>query len=121
MLIVAKKRIKATKPDQQGLQRGTDNKPATSDKVEYAEQRIQALIEKGRKKGYLTYEETSEELPEEGISPARLDSLLATLDEMGISLLDEADVKKREEEEGFEDVPKEGLGDEEAVAEKQLK
>jgi len=121
VLIVAKKRIKATKPDQQGLQRGTDAKSTTSDKVEYAEQRIQALIEKGRKKGYLTYKETSEELPDEGVSPARLDSLLATLDEMGISLLDEADVKKQQEEEEFEDVPKEGLGDEEAVAEKQLK
>jgi len=118
---VTKKRIKATKPDQQGLQRGTDAKSTTSDKVEYAEQRIQALVEKGRKKGYLTYEETSEELPEEGVSPARLDSLLATLDEMGISLLDEADVRKQQEEEEFEDVPKEGPDDEKAVAEKQLK
>ena len=100
---MAKKRIKATKPAQQGLQRGTDAKSTTSDKVEYAEQRIQTLIEKGRKKGYLTYEETSEELPEEGISPARLDSLLATLDKMGISLLDEADVKKQQEEEEFDE------------------
>ena len=68
MLIVAKKRIKATKPDQQGVQRDTDAEPATSDKVEDAEQQIRTLIEKGRKKGYLTYEETSEELPDEGAS-----------------------------------------------------
>jgi RNA polymerase primary sigma factor len=52
------------------------------------------MIEKGKKKGYLTYEEMNAELPEEIISPTRLDTLLTTLDEMGISLIDEADVEK---------------------------
>ncbi|MHC4620091.1 MAG: RNA polymerase sigma factor RpoD [Planctomycetota bacterium] len=64
------------------------------------EAQIAALIEKGRKKGFLTYEEMNEELPEEAVSPARLDSLLMTLDEMGINLLDEADVEKPAEAEG---------------------
>ncbi len=64
----------------------------------YAEGQIQALIEKGKKRGFLTYEEMNEELPEEAVSPARLDSLLMTLDEMGITLLDEADVQKQRED-----------------------
>ncbi len=59
-----------------------------------AESSIKAIIEKGKKKGYLTYEEMNAELPEEIISPTRLDTLLMTLDEMGISLVDEADVDK---------------------------
>ena len=63
-----------------------------------AESMISAIIEKGRKKGYLTYEEMNDELPDEAISPNRLDSLLMTLDEIGVQLLDEADVVKREAE-----------------------
>src|SRR4030042_5101824 len=45
----------------------------------------------------------SDGLPEESVSPAHLDRLLATLDEKGIDLLDEADVRKHhDDEEGFE-------------------
>ena len=94
---MAKKRIKAGKPNS-GI---ADDVSSESDKIIDAEQQIKTLIEKGGKKGFLTYEEVSEELPEEAVSPARLDSLLATLDEMGITLLDEADVEKQTEE-GFE-------------------
>ncbi len=54
---------------------------------------IKALIEKGEKKGFLTYKEMNEQLPEEAVSPAYLDGILATLDERGISLLDEDDVE----------------------------
>ena len=59
-----------------------------------AEAKIKAMIEKGKKKGYLTYEEMNADLPEDLVSPARLDTLLTALDEMGISLIDEADVDK---------------------------
>lgn len=75
------------------------------------EQKILAIIEKGRKKGYLTYDEMNDDLPEEAVSPARLDNLLATLEEMGISLMDEADVEIPEEEfEMAEDDEKDGKG-----------
>ncbi|MGA2171696.1 MAG: RNA polymerase sigma factor RpoD [Sedimentisphaerales bacterium] len=59
------------------------------------EAKIKAIIGKGRKKGYLTYEEMNAELPAEIITPAKLDALLVTLDEMGISVIDEADVDKQ--------------------------
>ncbi len=59
-----------------------------------AEAKIKAMIEKGKKKGYLTYEEMNADLPEDLVSPARLDTLMTSLDEMGISLIDEADVDK---------------------------
>ena len=63
-----------------------------------AESIIKSLIEKGKKKGYLTYEEMNEELPDEAISPNRLDSLLMTLDDLGVQLLDEAEVSEKEQE-----------------------
>jgi len=87
-----------------------------SDQIQDAERKIKTLIEKGRKKGFLTYEEMNKELPDNVVSPSRLDSLLATLDELGISLVDEADVESRQEdkdEEEFE-ADEESLDEEEA-------
>jgi len=68
-------------------------------KTMYAEGQIQQLIERGRKKGFLTYEEMNDELPDEAVTPARLDSLLMTLDEMCIKLLDEDDLPDQTDEE----------------------
>jgi RNA polymerase primary sigma factor len=67
--------------------------------VDPVQEKINAIIEKGRKKGFLTYEEMNEELPEEAVTPNRLDNLLMTLDEIGISLVDETDIEKGSEEE----------------------
>ena len=70
------------------------------------EQQIKMLIEKGRKKGFITYDEMNEALPDDAVSPGQLDRLLATLDEKGISLVDDADVEAqaaaKEHGEGFE-------------------
>jgi RNA polymerase primary sigma factor len=54
--------------------------------------RVNALLEMGTSRGYLTYEELNEKLPDEVVSPDKLDSLLMTIDEMGIKLIDEADI-----------------------------
>jgi RNA polymerase primary sigma factor len=67
--------------------------------IDPVDEKINAIIEKGRKKGFLTYEEMNEELPEEAVTPNRLDNLLMTLDEIGISLVDESDIEKGSEEE----------------------
>src|SRR5213592_895208 len=54
--------------------------------------RVNALIDLGKSRGYLTYEELNEKLPDEVVSPDKLDSLLMMIDEMGIKLIDENDV-----------------------------
>ncbi len=53
---------------------------------------IAALLAKGKEKGYLTYEEMNELLPDEIVTADRLDQLLMELDELGIDLVDEADI-----------------------------
>jgi RNA polymerase primary sigma factor len=53
--------------------------------------RVQALLDLGTSRGYLTYEELNERLPDEVVSPDKLDSLLMMIDEMGIKLIDESD------------------------------
>ena len=70
----------------------TESESVDIDKSNDTEQQIKMLIKKGEKKGFLTYEEMNDDLPEDAVSAVRLDRLLATLDERGISLLDEADV-----------------------------
>jgi len=57
---------------------------------------VKKLIQKGKQRGYLTYEEMNDDLPDEAVSPDRLDSLLMALDEEGIELIDEAEAEGRE-------------------------
>src|SRR6476619_3067473 len=59
---------------------------------EEADNRVRILLELGTSRGYLTYEELNEKLPDEVVSPDKLDTLLMMIDEMGIKLIDEADI-----------------------------
>ena len=88
------------------------------------EKQIKMLIKKGEQKGYLTYEEINDDLPEDTISPGRLERLLATLDEKGISLVDEADVESQELRKDHDDEFEEGdesLDEEDSDKEQNIK
>lgn len=93
-----------------------DEQILAAGRKEMIEQVIGTIIKKGREKGYLTYEEINDTLPDEIISPARLDSLLMTLDELGVQILDEADVEK-DTDDDFEETDKVGRGDDEDIEE----
>jgi RNA polymerase primary sigma factor len=56
---------------------------------------IKTLVAKGKKKGFLTYEEINESLPDDAVSAKRLEKLLGTLDEMGIAVVDENDAESQ--------------------------
>ena len=92
---MTKKRAKANKTEVPE-EVVSEVEPSIDTVVVDPEEQIKLLIARGKKKGFLTYEEMNDGLPEEAISVGRLDTLLATLDEMGIALLDEADVKARQ-------------------------
>ena len=59
---------------------------------EEVDSRVNAIVDLGKSRGYLTYEELNQKLPDEVVSPDKLDSLLMMIDEMGIRLIDESDV-----------------------------
>jgi RNA polymerase primary sigma factor len=129
VLIVARNRTKTR--GKKTVKNETDKEVvAESGSVELAdnndiEQQIKKLIEKGEKKGFLTYDEMNDNLPEGAVSTVRLDKLLATLDERGISLIDAADVESHQaakagEEDAFEEAI-EPLEEEEEDKEKDLK
>ncbi len=60
-------------------------------------QKIKTLAQRGKEKGYLTYEELNDILPDNDVvSPERIDDILVMLDEIGIDLIDESEVDARD-------------------------
>jgi RNA polymerase primary sigma factor len=61
--------------------------------VKHMEKDLQALVVKGKGQGYLTYDDVNDYLPDQDVTPERLDNLLMALDELGIELFDKAPEK----------------------------
>src|SRR5262245_15126094 len=57
---------------------------------------LKTLIESGKEKGYLTYSQVNEYLPDDAVNPEKLDQLLMVLEEQGIELIDESEAEERE-------------------------
>src|SRR5260370_9187638 len=57
---------------------------------------LKALIESGKEKGYLTYSQVNDYLPDDAVNPEKLDQLLLVLEEQGIELIDESEAEERE-------------------------
>src|SRR5881296_1913929 len=57
---------------------------------------LRALIEQGKEKGYLTYSQVNDHLPDDAVNPEKLDQLLMMLEEQGIELIDEDEAQDRE-------------------------
>jgi len=75
-------------------------KPSVS---EHLDESVKKLLVKGKKRGFITYEEMNRDLPEEAVSPDKLDALLMAIDEMGITLLDESEVETGPTDDDFSD------------------
>ena len=58
--------------------------------MDHFEKDLQDLINKGKSQGFLTYDEVNAYLPDEAVSPEKLDNLLMALEEQGIGLVDQA-------------------------------
>jgi len=127
-----KSKAKASDAGQKKAEAREETKPVepVAAKPADTETLIGKLVEKGRKKGFLTYEEMNDDLPDDLISPSRLEELLATLDERGVTLIDEADAAayraKATQQDDFEESAAEKTGtgdgrkDDDAVLEKEL-
>ncbi len=73
--------------------------------------RFQKLIELGKRKGYVLYDDVTDALPEDINAGPEIDDLLAGLDEAGVDLLEEPKLDEKKGEEGEE------IGEAETVAE----
>src|ERR1051326_3917680 len=57
---------------------------------------LKALLESGKEKGYLTFSQVNDYLPDDAVNPEKLDQLLLVLEEHGIELIDESEAEERE-------------------------
>jgi RNA polymerase primary sigma factor len=64
--------------------------------------RFQKLIDLGKQKGYVLYDDVTEVLPEELHSGPELDDLLVGLDEAGVDLLEEPKLDEKKHDDGEE-------------------
>ncbi|MEK7866029.1 MAG: RNA polymerase sigma factor region1.1 domain-containing protein, partial [Planctomycetota bacterium] len=83
--------------------------------LEKLDAEVKLLIEEGKKKGFLTYEEVNKVLPDDMVAPDKVDQILMTLDELGIDLVDEGDVAEPDfgaEEEATTTEPAEEVAEE---------
>ncbi len=56
---------------------------------------LKTLLELGRRRGFLTFDQVNEVLPDDATSPERIHGLLETLDEMGVELINEDEAEAR--------------------------
>ncbi len=62
--------------------------------IDPIEQSVNELIEKAKSRKYLTWEELNETLPDEAISPEKLEAVLNRIEHSGIQLIDEIEADK---------------------------
>ncbi|MGO9596620.1 MAG: RNA polymerase sigma factor RpoD [Isosphaeraceae bacterium] len=56
---------------------------------------IKTLLDLGKRRGFLTFDQVNDLLPDDATSPERIHSLLETLDEMGVELINEDEAETR--------------------------
>jgi RNA polymerase primary sigma factor len=84
-------------------------------------EQIHRMIDRGRQKGFLTYDEVVAVLPPDAISQDRLDDVVMKLEELNIEVVDEA-ASLHDQHDHIDDAPEtphEGLTDEKAAFEEE--
>src|SRR4051812_8846518 len=65
--------------------------------MEKLDDSLKTLLVQGKEKGYLTYSQVNDHLPDDDANPEKIDQLLMLLEAEGIELIDESDVEEREQ------------------------
>ena len=63
--------------------------------MQLMDQRFSSLISSGIQNGYLTYDEVNAYLPDEDVSPQKLDQLMLAIEHHGIELIEASEMKRR--------------------------
>src|SRR6516165_4964262 len=64
--------------------------------MEKTDDGLKALLEQGKEKGFLTYDQVNDHLPDDDTNPEKIDQILILLEEQGIELIEEAEAEERE-------------------------
>ena len=58
---------------------------------------VKRLIQKGKERGYITYDELNAALPSDQMSSEQIEDIMTQLSEMGVNVIDDEDKEEREE------------------------
>src|SRR5207237_1359153 len=64
--------------------------------MEKIDDALKTLLESGKDKGYLTYDQVNDHLPDDDANPEKIDQILILLEEQGIELIEESEAEERE-------------------------
>src|SRR2546423_3072079 len=64
--------------------------------MEKIEDSLKALLESGKEKGFLTYDQVNDYLPDDDTNPEKIDQILILLEDQGIELIEESEAEERE-------------------------
>src|SRR3954452_17961782 len=63
--------------------------------MEKLDEGLKTLLDLGKRRGFLTFDQVNDYLPDEASSPEKIHGLLEALDEMGIELVNEEEAEAR--------------------------
>jgi len=68
----------------------SSNQAGSEEELEVRRQKLKALIKLGKSRGYLTYAEINDHLPDDMVDSETIDTLVATLNDIGIAVYEQA-------------------------------
>ena len=99
-------KTKATPQKEEALQKGPEIPDALLPLLDLSDAAVTKLIDEATKRGYVTYEQLNAVMPLEEVTSEQIEDILATLNEMGINVVEteeaEADEEARERSESEE-------------------
>ena len=80
--------------------------------MEKMDEGLKTLLDLGKRRGFLTFDQVNDYLPDEASSPEKIQTLLETIDELNIELVNEEEAESRLNASGdTDDEPTRSLSD----------
>ena len=80
----------------------TNTENADAPLIESTGAALKKLVQKGKEKGYVTYDDLNAALPSEEVSSEQIENTMSRLNELGVNVVDDEDTEDS-------DTPKKGL------------
>jgi len=87
---------KASKAKDNTADKGEEN--ADSPLLDNSQEMVKKMIASAKKRGYITYDELNNALPQDEMSSEQIEDVMTMLSEMGINVIDNADAEEQEAE-----------------------
>src|SRR5215470_5880798 len=78
---------------------GGDSGDGDAPLIDLNEASLKKLIARARKRGYLTYDELNEALPQDQMSSEQIEDVMAALSEMGVNIVEAEEAEEDEQKE----------------------